>query len=152
MQSDPHTKARFLIDEALAAGIARADERWLQAHIADCVACARHAELTSRMVRELRAISFETDPAMTARIQDSLALHARSRYRAAPVWRWAAIAAALLIAAAAPIYKNVTEKRREAETDRADTLLLERVNARLSQALPQAMEPLTQPPPGGKTR
>lgn len=152
MQSDPHARARFLIDEALVAGIARDDERWLQAHIADCVACGRQAELTSRMVRKLRAISFETDPAMTARVQDSLVLHAQARYRAAPVWRWAAIAAALLIAAATPIYKNVTERRREAEMDRADTLLLERVNARLSQALPEAMEPLMQPPPGGRTR
>lgn len=152
MQSDPHTRARFLIDEALAAGIARDDERWLQAHMADCAACAKHSELTSRMVRELRAISFETDPAMTARVQDSLALHAQPRYRAAPAWRWAAIAAALFIAIA-PLYKSLTEKRREAETEKADTLLLERVNARLSQALPEAMEPLMQPPqPRGKTR
>jgi hypothetical protein len=151
MQSDPHTRARFLIDEALATGIVRDDERWLQAHIGGCAACAHHAELTSRMVRELRAISFETDPAMTARVKDSLALQAQPRYRAAPVWRWAAIAAALLIAVA-PLYRSLTDKRREAEIEKADTLLLERVNERVSQSLPEAMEPLMQPPQGGKNQ
>jgi hypothetical protein len=149
MQSDPHTRARFLIDEALAAGIARNDGRWLEAHMADCVGCAHHAERTSRMVRELRAMSFETDPAMTARVQNSLALHARSRYRAAPVWRWAAIAAALLIATA-PLYRSLTDKRRDAEMEKADTLLLERVNARVEQVLPEAMEPLARPAAGGE--
>jgi hypothetical protein len=130
-----------LIDEALIAGIARDEERWLQTHIAECAECARCAERTSRIVREFHALSFENDPAMTARIQDSLALHAQPRRLAAPPWRWAAIAAALLIAAA-PLYKSLTGKRREAETDRADTLLLERVNARVARTLPEAMEPL----------
>jgi hypothetical protein len=61
------------------------------------------------------------------------------------------IAAALLIAAAAPVYRNMTDKRREAEMERADTLLLQRVNARVSQTLPAAMEPLMQTPQTAQT-
>jgi hypothetical protein len=150
MQSDPHQRARYLIDEALIAGIARDDDVWLRSHSAECAECASYAETTSRMVRGLNALSFETDPGMTTRVQDALTAYAHRRY-SAPSWRWALIAAALLIAAAAPVYKNMTDRRREAEIDRADTLLLQRVNARVSQTLPAAMEPLmqTQTTPGG---
>jgi hypothetical protein len=143
MQSDPHQKARYLIDEELIAGIARDDERWLRSHSAECADCASYAETTSRIVRGLKELSFETDPAMNARVQDALAAYAQRRH-SAPPWRWALIAAALLIAAAPPVYKNMTDRRREAEIDRADTLLLQRVNARVSQTLPAAMEPLMQ--------
>lgn len=152
MQSDPHQRARFLIDEALIAGIARDDERWLHSHKEECVECANYAELTSRIVRGFSSLSFETDPGTIARVQDAIASHAPRRYTAAP-WRWAWIAAALLMVVAAPIYRNMTDKRRAAEMERADTRLLERVEARLSQTLPEAMEPLTpEPAQGGKMR
>jgi|HubBroStandDraft_1064217.scaffolds.fasta_scaffold81661_3 hypothetical protein len=150
MHSDPHQRARFLIDEAAIAGIASDDQRWLRTHTEDCAECARYAEVTSRIVRGLNALSCESDPAMTVRVQASLAAHAQ-RPRHAPPWRVALIAAALLIAVA-PIYKNFAEKRRQAELEKADTLLLERVDARLSQTLPEAMEPLTQAAPGGRIR
>ena len=145
MQSDPHARAQFLIDEALAAGIALDDERWLDGHIEGCAECSGYAELTAQIVRGLNALSFEADPAMTARVQDSLALRAQPRYRTAPAWRWAAIAAALLIALATPIYGNATARRRAAEMEREDTLLLERVKARVAQTLPEAMERLVRP-------
>jgi predicted anti-sigma-YlaC factor YlaD len=145
MQFDPHARAQFLIDEALAAGIAPDDGHWLHRHIEECAECSGYAELTAQIVRGLNAISFQADPAMTARVQNSLALRAQSRYRTAPAWRWAAIAAALLIALAAPVYQKVTERRRAAEMEREDTLLLERVRHRVAQTLPEAMEPLVRP-------
>jgi len=155
MPSDPHQKARFLIDESLIAGIARDDERWLRRHTGECRDCARYEELTSRIVGELNSLAFEIDSGMSARVQHAIARHALRR-NSAPHWRWGLAAAALLIAAA-PIYKTMTDKRREAEIERADALLLERVDARLSQALPTAMEPLTAPAPaqtapGGRIR
>jgi hypothetical protein len=141
MQSD-HQRARYLIDEALIAGITRDDDLWLRSHSAECAECANYAEITSRILRGLNALSFETGPAATARVQDALAAYAQRRHSVQP-WRWGLIAAALLIAAAAPpVYRNMTDKRREAKMERADTLLMERVNARLAQTLPEAMEPL----------
>jgi hypothetical protein len=150
MQCDPHQRARYLIDEASIAGITRDDDLWLRSHSAECAECANYAETTLRIVRGLNALSFEIDPGMSARVQDALAAYAQRRY-SAPPWRWGLIAAALLIAVAAPVYKNMTDRRRDAEIDRADTLLLQRVNARVSQTLPAAMEPLmqTQITPGG---
>ena len=56
--------------------------------------------------------------------------------------RWALVAAALLVLAAVPIYRNAQERQRQAEIARADTLLLEQVDAEVSRAVPRPMEPL----------
>ena len=148
MQSDTHQRARFLIDEELISGITRDDERWLQDHKQGCGECANYAEIARQILRGFHALSFDADPAMIKRVQGSLAMRAERR-RPAAAWHWALIAAALLVAAA-PIYKTMTERRREAEIERADTMLLERVNARVAQTLPEAMEPLAQPAAGGE--
>ena len=56
--------------------------------------------------------------------------------------RWALVAAALLVLAAVPIYRNVQDRQRQAEIARADALLLEQVDAEVSRAVPRPMEPL----------
>ncbi len=56
--------------------------------------------------------------------------------------RWALVAAALLVLAAVPIYRNAQERQRQAEIARADALLLEQVDAEVSRAVPRPMEPL----------
>ena len=56
--------------------------------------------------------------------------------------RWALIAAALLILVAIPLYRGAQEKQRRAEMAKADALLLEQVDAGISRAVPQPMEPL----------
>ena len=56
--------------------------------------------------------------------------------------RWALVAAALLVLAAVPIYRNVQDRQRQAERARADALLLEQVDAEVSRAVPRPMEPL----------
>ena len=56
--------------------------------------------------------------------------------------RWALVAAALLVLAAVPIYRNAQETQRQAEIARADALLLEQVDAEVSRAVPRPMEPL----------
>jgi hypothetical protein len=56
--------------------------------------------------------------------------------------RWAAAAVAALAMAAIPIYENERQRQHEAEQERADSLLLEQVNAGLSRSVPRAMTPL----------
>ncbi len=56
--------------------------------------------------------------------------------------RWALIAAALLMLVAIPIYQGAKEKQRRVERAKADALLLEQVDAGVSRAVPQPMEPL----------
>jgi hypothetical protein len=134
MQFDVHGRARFLIDEALAAEISADDRAWLRAHTEGCVECARYEETTARIVRALGSFAF--DGAVPKRISS-----ARPRRRS---WRWALAAAALVVLAAAPVYQSVREARR----DRADTLLLEGIGTRVSRRVPAAMEPLMAPAVG----
>ena len=61
--------------------------------------------------------------------------------RALPM-RWALAAAALLVLAAVPIYRNAQDRQRQADLARADALLLEQVDAEVSRAVPRPMEPL----------
>jgi hypothetical protein len=68
-------------------------------------------------------------------------LPARRGPRIQPM-RWALVAAALVVLAAVPIYRNVQDRQRQAEAARADALLLEQVDAEVSRAVPRPMEPL----------
>ena len=68
-------------------------------------------------------------------------LPARGAARPLPL-RWAPVAAALLVLAAVPVYRNVQDRQRQAEIARADALLLEQVDAEVSRAVPRPMEPL----------
>ena len=76
MQADPHERARFLVDEALAGGIPDADREWLHRHTGACAECRRYAELSARIVRGFQSFSFDTDPEMTARVRQTVTGHA----------------------------------------------------------------------------
>lgn len=138
--SDPHRHAQLLVDEARIAGISPRDTLWLGKHIAECAECARYEETVERIVRGIQSFAFECDPAASARIQNAVVAHARKPARA---WKWAMAAAATLLVALVPIYKSVRDERSE----KADALLMERVESGLRRAVPVAMEPLIQAQP-----
>ena len=145
MPSDLHERARFLIDESRVAGISPEDAAWLRAHTAECPECERYEEVGDRILRGLASFSFEFGPPELARPA------ARGLTAAAgpiptvrprrPSWRWALVAAALVVLAAVPVYRNLAAARQERE----DALLLEGVDRRVSRTVPAAMEPLVQP-------
>lgn len=58
------------------------------------------------------------------------------------VLRWAVMVAALLMLVWMPIYQGAKDKQRKAELARADAALLEQVDAEISRAVPEPMEPL----------
>jgi len=68
-------------------------------------------------------------------------LPARRGFWAQPLG-WALVPATLLVLAAVPVYRNVQDRQRQAEAARADALLLEKVDAEVSRAVPRPMEPL----------
>jgi hypothetical protein len=51
-------------------------------------------------------------------------------------------AAALFFSIAVPVYWNARARRQAAESERADSLLLERIDSSISRAVPEPMEPL----------
>lgn len=61
--------------------------------------------------------------------------------RFVPVLRWAAAAAALVMIAAVPAYRQWQEEARREEMAR-DATLLEQVDAEVSEAVPTSMQPL----------
>jgi hypothetical protein len=66
--------------------------------------------------------------------------------------RWAVAAAVTLALCAIPVYQGVyqsaQQRQREAEQEKADTVLMEQVNAGLARSVPRAMSPLMSWAPG----
>ena len=156
MTCDAHERARFLIDESRIAGIPAEDAQWLRDHVAECAECARHQETTARILGGLSAFSF-ADAAPSGQclaekivpllqkkglsVSSGQILAGRPRMVS---WQWGLAAAAVLFVAAVPVYQNL----RAAHQQRADALLLEGIEARVSRTVPAAMEPLAAPPTG----
>src|SRR5260370_32607798 len=130
---DLHERAHFLIDEVLVAQISEEDLSWLKGHTQECAACRSYQELSGRIISGLHSLSFETDAEMSRRVQEAISRR-RSPPRMSP---WLLAAAALFLLVSIPVLRYVREARRE----RANTLLLERVDSRLSRTVPAAMEP-----------
>ena len=134
MKVDSHERARLLVDEALMARIPAEELNWLKRHTEECAACRDYYELSGRIIRGLRSLSFDADPETPARMMEGL-----SKYKAPlRMYRWILAAAAVFVIAAIPVLRYASELRRE----RADALFLESVDARLSRTVPAAMEPL----------
>ena len=69
-------------------------------------------------------------------------LYAEKSARSRRPLRWVLVSCLLILFIAVPLYRNAADRDRE--TDAADSLLLEQVNAHLSRAVPAPMEPLMQ--------
>jgi hypothetical protein len=112
-------------------------------HVGECSECgaevARMETALGLFRGSVRQWSDGQERADPPAVDDILAARRGSGIR--PV-RWALVAAALLVLAAAPVYRNARERRRQAEIARADALLLEQVDAEVSRAVPRPMEPL----------
>ena len=113
-------------------------------HIRECAQCAAEAARLDSLLAEFRS----SVVAWSALHEGAEApdrwkpLQQRGRV-ARGALRWTMAAAALAIAAALPICKNVNDRRREAEASRADARLWEEVNAQISRPVPSPLEPLT---------
>jgi len=56
MKKDQHERARRLIDQERVEGLARDDRLWLEAHLGECDACERCANLTEAALRAVMNI------------------------------------------------------------------------------------------------
>ncbi len=112
-------------------------------HVRQCSECgAELARLEAALalfrgsVRHLSGRQSQAEPPDISNI-----LPARRGPRIQPM-RWALVAAALLVLAAVPVYRNTQDRQRQAEIARADALLLEQVDTEVSRTVPRPMEPL----------
>ena len=140
MPNDVHERARRLMDQDLVDGIAAGDRLWLDSHTAGCAACAGHARETAGMLAGLGALSFEVDPGAAGKVCQAMG---RQQRRAPWRWTWIAAAAVVLLAAA-PVFRGVRERQQEA-IERQDAALIRNMDARLAQTVPEALKPLEEP-------
>jgi hypothetical protein len=103
-------------------------------HMRECTACSLEVERLESALQEFRSAVHGWSALLPA---------PASPRRTTPrrVVRWALAAAALVAIALVPVYRH---RQAEAETARADAILLEQVDAEVSQAVPSPMEPLVQ--------
>src|SRR5580765_8492759 len=98
MHSDSHERAHFLIDEDRVSGISPEEARWLRSHLSECPACARHEEITDRVVHALGEFSMVGQSSGPPRL-------VWPQRRADPRVRWLAAAAVTILLIGPPLYK-----------------------------------------------
>jgi hypothetical protein len=72
MSSEPHARARLLLDQAMMDGISPDEQRWLRRHTEECVECRQYGELSWRAIRALDSFAFELDPAAALRVENAI--------------------------------------------------------------------------------
>jgi hypothetical protein len=72
MPSEPHARARLLIDQAMMEGISPDEQHWLNGHSDECAECSRYGELSRRAIRALDSFAFELDPAVALRVENAI--------------------------------------------------------------------------------
>jgi hypothetical protein len=162
MPSDVHERARYLIDEALIAGLSKADETWLCNHTRCCAGCAGYSAATADILRGLRSMSFEVDSGMSQRVKDKVVARVRLvaaepnqpsrisdcarrviRQCVVTPSRQLALTTTILAVLAAPSVYQAVRDRVHVTAD--DQLLLDNIGANLSREIPEVLEPLMQP-------
>ena len=107
-------------------------------HAAACADCRQELDRAERALAGFRA---------SARLwsESSRPVEWARPCRPAPRWpmpaRWAAVAAAALVLAAVPLYRDYAERRAEAQA-KADAVLLEEIRTDISRPAPEPLEPL----------
>jgi anti-sigma factor RsiW len=77
MSEDVHKRAQTLITASRVEGISNSDRAWLNAHLADCAACALRAHSLETAVALLRSIPVTLDPEVVGATRRRVRLRAR---------------------------------------------------------------------------
>ena len=104
-----------------------------QQHAGQCLECRAELDRLQDALTSFRGSVLQWAGAQTP------AFKTTRRFRAHSL-RWVLATAAVVLLAVIPIYKNRTDRQREAEA-LTDTQLMEQVNSHLSRGVPAAMEP-----------
>jgi len=82
MSDNLHARAQKLFSQSLVEGITSAGQSWLDAHLRDCVDCARQVEITHELLGALRGIPVAVPRDLAARTQWKVRLRAQQRAEA----------------------------------------------------------------------
>lgn len=127
-------------------------------HIEECAGCAAEVQRLDSGVRGFAAAVQQAAKRPAPRLDWQAASQSQSWWTAAPAWRPAFAALALILISSAllfyssPDYKSVDQtayttaqsRQQQLERERTDAALLEQVDAAVSRPVPQPIEPLVQ--------
>jgi anti-sigma factor RsiW len=77
MNDAPHTRARQLFSQSIVEGISSADQTWLEAHLRECVDCAREVATLRELITGLRSMPVAVPSDLAARTQLRVRLRAQ---------------------------------------------------------------------------
>ena len=83
MMPDRHEVFQHMIDETLASGSPLPEDQSLREHLQSCVACQEYLNASRRVIAGLGGFSFEVNPALQAKVFDSIS-HRAQQLQAAP--------------------------------------------------------------------
>lgn len=106
-------------------------------HLRSCPDCASRIARVDGALADFR----EAVHGSSATPAPALSAILTRRHRPVPMLRWATAAAALLGILAIPVYRYQREEARRAELA-SDAILLQQVDAEVSEAVPESMAPL----------
>ena len=136
-------------EEEISQWMAEGRDRARASHLDECAVCAAEVARMETALGEFREAVKSWSAAQTpaafwreARVRNASGLVGAPTRRGVPVLRWAAGMAALIVISAIPVYQHRQQQARRAEMARADAVLLEQVDAEVSQAVPEPMQPL----------
>ncbi len=72
MTSDRHEVFQHMIDETLASGSPLPDDQSLREHLQSCAACQEYLNASRRVIASLGGFSFEVNPALQAKVFESI--------------------------------------------------------------------------------
>jgi hypothetical protein len=125
--------------------------RWLsgerepdgERHMAQCEKCGEElARMESALSGFRGAVRDWSARHAGSGCPDSVSLANAGHARTVRRMRWTLVTAALAVMVALPSWKALHNRQQEAEADRADAVLLERVSYHLSQPAPSPLEPI----------
>ncbi len=111
-------------------------------HVSECPECsAELARLEAALSLFRSSVRLLGDQQSSSKLQAAWTRD-RSRPGFPHPLRWVLTVATLLIVAAIPVFQLAKDKQRKAELAKADAILMEQVDAEVSRAIPEPMEPL----------
>jgi predicted anti-sigma-YlaC factor YlaD len=87
MSADVHARAGQLIAQERVEGISAAERSWLEAHLAECEACAAESRATGEAIRALRGVAIPLPKTLASRAQMRVRLRAEQLQEYMPRWR-----------------------------------------------------------------
>lgn len=77
MSESLHQRAQQLFARSLVEGLSSTDQAWLEAHLRECLACARESAVTRELLHALRTVPISVPSDLVARTQLRVRLRAQ---------------------------------------------------------------------------